>query len=303
MRSEPFLVVGLGEILWDLLPGGRQLGGAPANCAFHAHALGATGAVVSCVGNDEPGRAILERLQAAGLHTQGIARDPDHPTGTVSVSVNEQGQPTYTIHEGVAWDYLTLTRETLDLACRCDAVCFGSLAQRSAESRQAIADFLKATRPDCLRVFDVNLRQRYYDQDILAASLPLATILKINDEELPVVSRLLGLGGGAVGSMVSALFQTYPQIELLALTRGAKGSALWTRKTYCERPSGPLHRMVDSVGAGDSFAAVLTLGLLRGLPLDRINTLANRVAAYVCSQPGPTPALHAEILNEWGKMR
>ncbi len=300
MRSEPFLVVGLGEILWDLLPGGKQLGGAPANCAFHAHSLGAAGAVVSCVGDDESGQEIIERLKTFGLDTTGIARDSRHPTGTVSVSLNEQGQPSYTIHEGVAWDFLTLDAAMLDLARRCDAVCFGSLAQRSPESRRAITAFLDATRPECLRVFDVNLRQRYYDLDVLVSTLPHATILKINDEELPVVSRLLGLSSREPETTITAFFKAYP-LQTLALTRGAKGSTLWTRDAFSVCPGGPLEKIEDTVGAGDAFAAALTVGLLRGLPLDRINTLANRVAAYVCSQPGPTPSLPAEILAEWGE--
>lgn len=298
MSNEPFLVVGLGEILWDLLPGGKQLGGAPANCAFHAHSLGATGAVVSCVGDDEPGREILARLNTFGLDTRGVGLDSRHPTGTVSVAVNEQGQPSYTIHEGVAWDFLTLNDAMLDRARRCDAVCFGSLAQRSPESRRAIAAFLDATRPECLRVFDVNLRQHYYDLDILATTLPHASVFKINDEELPVVSCLLGLRGNTQETILSALFEAYP-LQALALTRGSKGSTLWTRNAFSECPGGSVERIADTVGAGDAFAATLTVGLLRKLPLDRLNTLANRVAAYVCSQPGPTPTLPAEILAEW----
>jgi fructokinase len=194
--SQP-LVVGIGELLWDLLPDGKQMGGAPANFAYHARALGAASVIVSAVGDDRSGREILEELGRRGLERSGIAVVSGAPTGTVTVALDAGGIPHYTIHEGVAWDVIPWTAGLGDLAARADAVCFGSLAQRSPVSRATIGAFLDATRPDCLRVLDLNLRQSYFSRDIVVGLLGRATVLKLNDEEL--WDRLADVGPSGIG--------------------------------------------------------------------------------------------------------
>lgn len=296
MRFEkPPVVVGLGEVLWDLLPGGKRFGGAPANFAYHAKALGAEAYVVSCVGADAAGDEILAELDRLDLSRQFVAVDPEHPTGTVSVAIDSAGKPNYVIHEGVAWDFLAPCAELHGLARRADAVCFGSLAQRSPLSRTTIRDFLAAAQDDCLRVFDVNLRQHYYNADTVAVGLEAADVLKLSDEEFPVVAGLLGVEGGGE-EILAALCRRY-NLRLIALTKGADGSLLWTPEGSSLHPGFPA-KVADTVGAGDSFTAAVVLGLLNNLSLNTINALANRVAAYVCSQPGGVPPLPREIRGE-----
>jgi len=188
------LVLGIGEILWDLLPEGKHVGGAPANFAFHVAQLGADGRVVSCVGGDPLGDELLEVLRTRGLSTDGVAVLPDRPTGTVTVEVDAHGKPTFTIHQGVAWDHMPTTDTMLDWARQAAAVCYGTLFARSETSRATLLRLLDATPPDCLRVFDVNLRQHYYDAKTLTIGLEAANVLKLNDEELPIIARLLRIG-------------------------------------------------------------------------------------------------------------
>ena len=301
--AELPIIVGIGEVLWDLLPAGKQLGGAPANFAYHAAAIGARGVVASCVGNDALGREVLQRLEKLGLETGCVSTDPQHPTGTVEVRLDDRGVADYVIHERAAWDYIPVTPPLLDLAPRADAACFGTLGQRSPGSRHAIRAFLAATRPDlCLRAFDINLRQRHYSAELLRELLPLSHVLKLNEEELVIVARLLGIAGSGVG-VVEQLLRDYPHLGLVALTRGERGSALFTRDGEVSDHPGVPARLVDTVGAGDAFTAALVTGLLhRSSPsLDEINDFANRVAAYVCSQPGATPPMPAEL--RWGAGR
>lgn len=295
--SLPPLAIGLGEILWDLLPSGKQLGGAPANFAFHAQALGATSAVVSAVGRDELGTEILDRLRGLGLDTRYVAVDPRHPTGTVSVSLDAAGVPSYVIHADVAWDFIPDSQGLRELAGRAQVICFGSLAQRSPVSRGTVHAFLGASRPEALRIFDINLRQHYYTAEAVRASLALATVLKINDEELPRVAELLGLPRDEGGTM-RALFERFP-LRVVALTRGGRGSSLYAPGDVSHHAGFPV-AIVDTVGAGDAFTAALAMGLLRGRPLARINELANRLAAFVCSQPGATPVVPEGLVREWG---
>ncbi len=286
------IVVGLGEVLWDLLPGGKQFGGAPANFAYHAQALGARAYVVSCVGADALGEEILGRLDALALSRDCVAVDAAHPTGTVSVELDAGGRPTYVIHENVAWDFLRPGPAMLSLAKAADAVCFGSLAQRSAVSRATIRDFLAATGKNCLRIFDINLRQHYFDAGIIAASLSRATVLKLNDEELPVVAELLSISG-AEEEMLGTLCRRF-DLRLIALTKGAQGSLLFSPAGSSAQP-GLAVEVADTVGAGDAFTAALGMGMLAGLRLDVINAHANRVARYVCSQRGATPPMSADL--------
>lgn len=283
-----FKALAVGEILWDLLPSGKQLGGAPANFAYHAHALGAEARIVSRVGGDAQGREILDRLRALGLPTDGVGVDASAPTGTVSVELATDGQPRFTIHENVAWDRIVADKTSLAFAARADVVCFGSLAQRSEPSRSSVRELVAATAAAALRVFDINLRQHFYSRDVVEESLRLANVLKLNDAELPVLAAMFGLGGG-VRNQLAALAQRFA-LRTVALTRGAHGSLLLAGDAWSEH-SGLTVKVADSIGAGDAFAAALALGLLSGRQLDDINRHANEVAAYVCSQPGATPIL------------
>ena len=283
------VLVGLGEVLWDMLPTGRQLGGAPANFAYHAQALGARGVVASRVGDDDLGRAICRSLDEKGLELTHVCVDTTHPTSTVSVDLDDRGQPRFTIHEDVAWDFLETTPELLDLAAHADAVCFGSLAQRSDVSRKTICRFLEATGPDCLRVFDVNLRQHYYSEAIVRESLGRADVLKLSAEELPVVGELLAVTGPD-NEMLGRLLEAF-SLQAVALTRGEQGCLLSTANENAEHPGYTPGRIADTVGAGDAFTAALALGLLEGRPLGAVAAYANRLASYVCSQEGAMPSV------------
>ncbi len=292
---KPPVVVGLGEVLWDLLPEGRKLGGAPANLIYHARTLGAEAVLVSAVGDDPPGREILDRLLAVGIDCRYVAVDREHPTGTVTVALGPKGIPQFTIHERVAWDFVPWNPALAELASRCDAVCYGSLAQRSPATRRTIREALEAVRAGCLRVFDINLRQPYYDRETVHALLLQSDVLKINDEEIPVVARMIGLAGGET-EWVDALFDRYP-LRCVALTRGSRGSLLAARGDRSVHPGIPAVNIVDTVGAGDAFTASLVLGLLRKKPLDAINEAANRLAAFVCTQPGAMPDVPESLRN------
>ena len=291
-----FNLIGLGEILWDLLPSGRQLGGAPANFAYHAKALGANGTIISRVGSDQNGADILKRLRQLGLSTDLLQIDPDVPTGTVSVELEDDGQPRYIIHENVAWDRLAAKKETLRAAANADAICFGTLAQRSEQSRTSIHEILAQTKPNALRILDVNLRQRFYSGELIERSLRAANTLKINDAELPVLAELLRLTGD-VRSELAELADRY-SLQLVALTRGAHGSLLLANGRWSEHPGVPAN-VADTIGAGDSFTAAMALGYLVGWDLDKINDHANRVAAFVASQSGATPGLPAELRQQF----
>ena len=282
------LLLGVGEILWDLLPGGRQLGGAPANFAYHAHTLNAEAWPLSRVGNDALGQGILARLRELGLPSSGVSLDPDAPTGTVSVELLPGGQPSYVIQEHVAWDRLAFDEKALALASRADAVCFGSLAQRSETARSAILSLVTAASSKAPRIFDVNLRQRYYSKALIQSSLEAANVLKLNDAELPVLAELFELRGDAA-EQVQALAQRF-KLDVVALTRGPFGSLLLRGGRWSDHP-GLRVDVVDTVGAGDAFTAAMTLGLLKGEDLDTINASANRLAAHVCAHAGATPPL------------
>lgn len=289
------LVIGVGELLWDLLPAGKQLGGAPANFAYHAHALGADELVVSRVGNDPLGQEILERFRALGLRTDGISVDPAAPTGTVSVSLDEHGKPTFTIHENVAWDFFESSVDVLGKTSHADAICFGSLAQRGTAAREAIRAVLVAAPAESLRIFDVNLRQNFWSPDIIADSLELADVFKLNDDELPVAVQLLGLEGGEADQMRQLAAQF--ELRAVALTKGANGSSLLVDGTLVSRPGSKL-TIADTVGAGDSYTAALVMGLLAGHEPGRILECAHRLADFVCTQPGAMPPIPKWVLDK-----
>jgi fructokinase len=288
MPSKQFQIFGVGEVLWDLLPSGPQLGGASANFVYHAHALRSSAWLISRVGDDALGHEIIARWQALGLPGEMIACDPQAPTGTVSIALGGDGQPHYTIHENVAWDRLEADTPMLAAMREADAVCFGTLAQRSAASRRAIHALLSAARSDALRILDINLRPPFIAADVIAESLGLASVLKLNDDELPVLAKLFHLGGNSRDQIV-ALAERF-ELRLVALTRGCRGSLLFADGAWSEHAGLPT-KVCDTVGAGDSFTAALTLGFLRGCSLDEINARANEVAAFVCSQAGAMPPL------------
>ncbi|HEX4124613.1 MAG TPA: carbohydrate kinase [Tepidisphaeraceae bacterium] len=295
------LVIGVGEILWDMLPAGRQLGGAPANFAFHAQQLGARGAVVSRVGDDSLGQEILEKLDAAGVDRRGVGVDPQHPTGVVDVTLDKTGVPTYAIRTGAAWDFIEASDINLALAKSADAICFGTLGQRNAESRRAIGAILAAAKTGeggCLKVFDINLRQQYYSAELLDAMLKQTDVLKFNEDELPMLARLLGMRSAGDHS-VGAIVGRYP-VKYVALTRGSAGAYIYGVDSRHSYPGVACKGGVaDTVGAGDAFTAALVMGLLAGRPIEWINEFANRLAAYVCSQHGAMPALSAELRAAW----
>jgi fructokinase len=288
----PYRCVGLGEILWDVLPTGRQLGGAPANFAYHAAALGAESRIVSRIGRDESGRAILARLRELGLCAAAIETDATAPTSTVTVTVRDGGHPHYTIHENVAWDRLAGEPAARAAVAAADAICFGTLAQRSETARNAIRSLLRLTRPEALRVFDINLRQHYYSRDLIAESLALASVLKVNETELPELIRLFALPRDERAALAALAAQFH--LRAIAYTRGAQGALLYADGEWVEHP-GVRVTVADTIGAGDSFTAAFTLGLLHGWPLTTIAERAIAISAYVCSQPGATPKLPAEL--------
>lgn len=283
MNAQKKVIVGIGEILWDMLPTGKALGGAPANFAYHAKRLGEDGWAVSAIGNDALGREIMEIVMEKGL--RNLISVISRPTGTVQVSLDAKGVPSYTIMEDVAWDNIPFTPQMAALASRADAVCFGSLVQRG-NSRDSVLRFLRAMRPEALRVFDINLRQHYYSKEVIDESLQLSNILKINDEEIRIVAELFGLGGDDTAAC-RALIERYG-LKLVILTRGADGSEVITADEAIPQAVGQVE-VVDTVGAGDSFTAAFVVAYLRGDSLADAQRLANETAAYVCSCKGAMP--------------
>jgi fructokinase len=296
MLSKKHIVVGLGELLWDLLPAGKQLGGAPANFAYITSLLGDEGIPASCLGQDSLGSEALNRLEELSLSTEFIQHDAEHPTGTVVVEVDSSGQPRFEILKSVAWDHLAWTPQWQMLAQRADAICFGSLAQRSAKSRSTILNFLHGTRPNALRVFDVNLRQNFYTAEILSESMKLASLVKLNHEELPRIMRLLELEHRSEKHSAQRLLSAH-DLKLVCITRGTNGSLLVSADECSEHPGFKI-KVADTVGAGDAFTAALVHGYLRQTPLAQINDTANRVGAWVASQSGATPAPGAGGLEQ-----
>ncbi len=287
VTRDPKIVVGLGEVLWDLLPSGKQLGGAPANCAYHANALGAVGVVLSAVGNDALGHEIIDTLYQKGLATAHVSVLDDLDTGTVSVELNADGQPAYTIHENVAWDQIPMNISTMHLAQSTAAVCFGSLAQRSEITRNTIRDFINNTPSDCLRVFDINIRQESIPKEILSESLELATVLKLNDEELPYLAKEFDCDGDEKNQLQQLRSQF--NLELVAYTRGAMGSIMLDADEVVEVPGGETIDVADTVGAGDAYTASLIINRLNGESLHVIAQRAHARASLVCTQSGGMP--------------
>ncbi|MGV3608526.1 MAG: carbohydrate kinase family protein [Planctomycetaceae bacterium] len=295
MIGNPPLVVGIGEILWDRFPDGDRLGGAPANFAFQAGQLGAKAQVVARLGRDSDGDRILTELAREGVSLEFLQRDDFHPTGTVLVELRE-GQPTYTITQNVAWDFLEATPALMDLAAHVDAVCFGTLAQRSPTSRETIQQFVERCPERAIRLFDINLRQQFFDKPTLQFGLKMASVLKLNADEVQVLPKLLGwldLDGAARDAIAARLLQQF-DLELVAITLGAEGCELHTPHKVI-RSKAPAVECVDAVGAGDAFSAALVMGLIKKSPLQHIADHANSVGAFVASQRGAMPPLPANL--------
>jgi fructokinase len=288
MLSKRHIVVGLGELLWDLFPAGKQLGGAPANFAYITSLLGDEGIPASRLGQDALGEEAILRLREVNLPTAFIQEDVDHPSGTVQVEVDGAGQPRFEISESVAWDFLDWTPQWQTLAQQADAVCFGSLAQRSERSRDTIRNFVIACRRNAVRVFDVNLRQNFYTAQVLAESMKLATIVKLNHEELPRIMRLFDLEHHREEDSAGRLLSLH-DLKLVCVTRGNGGSLLISAGECSEHPGFKV-KVADTVGAGDAFTAALVHGYLRGASLAQISENANRAGAWVASQSGATPS-------------
>lgn len=289
------IVVGMGEALWDVLPEGKKIGGAPANFAYHVSQFGLPSCVVSAVGNDPLGNEIIENFTSKGLN-QLIAEVP-YPTGTVQVEIDPAGVPQYEIKENVAWDNIPYTAQLASLARKTKAVCFGSLAQRNVVSRETVNLFLDAMpqTEDSLVVFDVNLRQGFYNKEILCNSMKRCNILKINDEELVTVSRMFGYPGIDLQDKCWILLGKY-NLKMLILTCGINGSYVFTPGNVSFQPT-PKVEVADTVGAGDSFTAAFISSILKGKSVAEAHSLAVRTSAYVCTKKGAMPILPAELTD------
>jgi fructokinase len=294
MRPPAGAIVGVGEVLWDLLPSGRQLGGAPFNFVFHCHQLGHTTVMVSRVGRDDLGREIRAGLVASGLTDAFLQEDPDRPTGTVQVAVNEAGQPEFTITEDVAYDHLTPEPAWEALFGQAVAVCFGTLAQREPAGRSAVQYALGLAR-NALTICDVNLRQHFFDRGTVEASLRACRWVKLNEDELVVLRSLLDLRGKTPTATLRDIRNRF-QVELACMTRGERGCLLQTDDEEIVVPGRPV-QVVDTVGAGDAFTAGLLALTLEGRPLADAAVFANRLAGRVAASAGATPVIDRRELE------
>jgi fructokinase len=299
MSDGNFTIIGLGELLWDVFPSGKQLGGAPANFAYIASLLGDHGIVASRIGADSLGEEAKQRFQQLCLPTDFLQSDSFHSTGTVNVHLDAAGQPRYQISQDAAWDFLEMTPQWFTLAAQATAICFGSLAQRSPAAKHTIHEFLGAARTTTTRVFDVNLRQPFYSKETLADSLKRSSIIKVNQEELPVVLQLLDsptpLSPGKENLAAEWLLHL-SGAQLICITRGSSGSLLVSKEGSHEHPGFSVP-IVDTVGAGDAFTAALVHHFLRGAPLSAMNDAANRMGAWVVGSPGATPEADPAVLE------
>lgn len=288
------VIVGLGEALWDCLPDGKKLGGAPANFAYHTGQFGLNTLAVSALGEDPLGTETLEELKSKGInHLMPLV---DYPTGSVQVELDNAGVPTYDIKEGVAWDNIPFTTELEEVAKNCSCVCFGSLAQRSSVSRQTIQKFIEATPESCLKIFDINLRQNFYTKDIICNSLKQANILKINDEELITIGRLFGYPGLDIENKCWLLLGKY-NLDMLVLTCGVNGSYVFAPNLLSFRET-PKVEVADTVGAGDSFTGTFAAAILNGIAIPEAHQLAVEASAFVCTQHGAMPKFPKDLIDK-----
>lgn len=280
-------IVGLGEALWDVLPDGKKLGGAPANFAYHAGQFGLDTVAISALGEDKLAEDTIAALESKQLNYV-MPRVP-YPTGSVQVTLDSEGIPTYDIRENVAWDNIPFTAEIEEIASNCRAVCFGSLAQRNVVSHKTIQSFLKATPNDCMRIFDINLRQNFYTKDVLQESMRLCNVLKINDEELVQIGRMFGYPGLDMSNKCWLILGKY-NLDMLVLTCGVNGSYVFTPGNVSFQPT-PKVDVADTVGAGDSFTGSFCAAIISGMPVADAHKRAVEVSAYVCTQNGAMPVL------------
>ena len=293
MTTMKQYIVGLGEALWDCLPEGKKIGGAPANFAFHVGQFGHNSLAISAIGNDKLGEETLAEFDKK--HVNYLMPVVDYPTGTVQVTL-EAGVPTYEIKEGVAWDNIPFTPEIEKVAKNCRAVCFGSLAQRSSVSRNTIQQFLDATPKDCLKIFDINLRQNFYNETIIRNSLKQCNILKINDEELVSIGRIFGYPGLDMENKCWLLIGKY-NLDMLVLTCGVNGSYVFAPNVESYQKT-PIVEVADTVGAGDSFTGTFTAAILAGKCIAEAHSLAVEASAYVCTKNGAMPTLPKELIEK-----
>ena len=291
MNNNRPTIVALGEVLWDMLPGGKKIGGAPLNFACHATQLGCKGVMVSSIGKDALGDELLEGIAPIGVELSFVQRS-DRPTSKVDVVVDSLGIPQYIINEGVAWDHILFTSEMGVLAQKADAVCWGSLAARSETSRTTIIRFVESTREDCLKVFDINIRQHYYDKEFINWGLTQANVLKLNDDELPLLQGYYSLMGDPI-EQCRELLERFG-LRYVVYTCGSKESVVVGAEDI-SRIDTPKVEVVDSVGAGDSFTAAFVSGLIRGDSIAETHRHAVDIAAYVCTQAGAIPALPVNL--------
>ena len=287
------LIVGLGEALWDMLPEGKKLGGAPANFAYHAGQFGLDTMAISALGDDKLGDETIAALKQNGLNYL-MPRVP-YATGTVLVTLTGNGIPTYEIKENVAWDNIPFNAEIEEVARNCRAVCFGSLAQRNVVSRKTIQQFLDATPNDCLKICDINLRQQFFSKEVLEESFRRCNILKINDEELVVVSRMFGYQELDDAKVCQQIVKDY-DLQMLVLTCGTNGSYVFTADGRQSFQPTPTVEVADTVGAGDSFTGSFCAAVLNGKPIEEAHRIAVEVSAYVCTQHGAMPKYPAELV-------
>lgn len=288
-------ILGVGELLWDVLPEGLQLGGAPANYTVMAGRLGNHAVLMSRIGADSMSERALQVLLPMPVDCSLLQTDPQQPTGWVTVELRE-GQPSYTIHEPVAWDFMELTDDWLDTAAKADAICFGSLGQRSPVSRATTQSVVRATRPECHRIFDVNLRTPFYSAELVRSSLQLATVMKMNDGEAPLVAEMLGLPApSSLRAGAEALLREFPNLSLIAITCGVAGSLLVSPGRFDSHPGIPTI-VADTIGAGDAFTAALTHYLLQDAPLRVLNEAGNRWGSFIASRNGAMPEIPEETI-------
>lgn len=287
---KKYTVAGMGEVLWDMLQSGKVLGGAPVNFAYHAAQLGAVGVAISAVGDDDLGREIRNTVEEKGI--KNCIAVNMYPTSTVGVTLKE-GKPEYTIYENVAWDFIELLPEAIEVLKETDAICFGTLAQRSSISHHAIMRALELVPYNCLKVYDINLRQNYYSKELIQESLQVANVFKINDDEVELFKQLFGLEGTETDVCLK-IKESY-SLDYLALTKGDQGSYLFNNSEVSFIPT-PVVKVEDTIGAGDSFTSAMVVGILNKQPLKEIHRKAVEISAFVCTQKGATPVLPAEFL-------
>ncbi len=295
MSAKP-VTMSLGEVLWDILPDGKSLGGAPTNAAWHLAQLGADAHVVSAVGEDALGKEILDRLRAMHLNVEATITIKDKPTSTVEAKLSPEGNATYIIHEDVAWDHMPVSEEILAIARKCQAVNFGSLAQRGTKGRQSTCAILDATPVGTIRVFDINLRPPFIYKEVLADGLARATVVKMNETELPVLSKLFGWPDQPEAA-IEEMLARHTNLAHAVITQGSEGAWWHDRKRLIKRKPTSNPKVQDTIGAGDSVTAVTMMGLLKGMEAERILEIALEIASFVVSSRGGMPELPANLKN------